>query len=401
MTLDRRQFLRGTIAGAAALTLGSSAWRTVLAGPVAEVGAGPYGPLGAPDPATGLRLPAGFSGRIIARSDQPVPGTGYLWHHAPDGGAVFATPDGGWIYTSNSEVPSASGGGASAIRFGPDGQVVDAYRVLAGTSINCAGGAVDGKWYSCEEHDAGLVWECDPTKPGPGIPHPELGTFAHEAVAKDNAGFLYLTEDESDGRFYRYDPRTRVLAAAKWDPGTGKVEWLPIPRPNIAPGTTFTRHQVPESTVFRGGEGCWYDPHKSSGGVVYITTKGDNRVWAYKPKQQSLEIIYDDDWFTDPPLRGVDNVTVHPQKGHVLVAEDGDNRHLNICILAGGQVAPLLEIVGHDGSEITGPAFSPDGSRLYFSSQRGPSDFSRPLEESSRQSNFARPGVTYEVTGPF
>jgi hypothetical protein len=35
-------------------------------------------------------------------------------------------------------------------------------------------------------------------------------------------------------------------------------------------------------------------------------------------------------------------------------------------------------------SEITGPTFSPEGSRLYFSSQRG----------------FVL-GITYEVTGPF
>ena len=32
---------------------------------------------------------------------------------------------------------------------------------------------------------------------------------------------------------------------------------------------------------------------------------------------------------------------------------------------------PLVRIDGHWLSEITGPAFSPDGSRLYFSSQRG------------------------------
>lgn len=398
--MDRRQFLKTSIAGAAGIALSSSVWRTLLAEPVTAVGTGPYGPLLPPD-ANGLRLPAGFTSRVIARSEQVVPGTAYVWHHAPDGGAVFPTADGGWVYTSNSEVPSATGGGASAVKFGPDGTVVDAYRVLGGTSLNCAGGPVDGKWYSCEEHDAGLVWECDPLAPGPGIPHPELGTFAHEAVAKDVYGYLYLTEDESDGRFYRYDPKAGVLAAAKVGPD-GKVEWLPIPRPNIVPGTTFTRHQVPETTVFRGGEGCWYDPKRAAGGVVYITTKGDNRVWAYKPKQQTIEVIYDDDWFGDAaPLRGVDNVTVHPRNGHVLVAEDGDNRHLNICILAGDQVAPLVELVGHEGSEITGPAFTPDGTRLYFSSQRGPADFSRPLETGSGESNPARPGVTFEVTGPF
>jgi secreted PhoX family phosphatase len=47
-----------------------------------------------------------------------------------------------------------------------------------------------------------------------------------------------------------------------------------------------------------------------------------------------------------------------------------------------------LQIVGQDNSEITGPAFSPDGTRLYFSSQRG-------------TSGSVLDGITYEITGPF
>ncbi len=30
-------------------------------------------------------------------------------------------------------------------------------------------------------------------------------------------------------------------------------------------------------------------------------------------------------------------------------------------------IAPFLRVDGRSGSEITGPAFSPDGTRLYFS----------------------------------
>ena len=36
-----------------------------------------------------------------------------------------------------------------------------------------------------------------------------------------------------------------------------------------------------------------------------------------------------------------------------------------------GDTAPLLQVTGHDGSEITGPALDPRRRTLHFSSQRG------------------------------
>ena len=73
------------------------------------------GPLLDPDE-NGLRLPAGFSSRVIARSGTAVEGSSYVWHNAPDGGGVFTTGDGGWIYVSNSET-FAEVGGRSSARF--------------------------------------------------------------------------------------------------------------------------------------------------------------------------------------------------------------------------------------------------------------------------------------------
>jgi secreted PhoX family phosphatase len=86
------------------------------------------------------------------------------------------------------------------------------------------------------------------------------------------------------------------------------------------------------------------------------------------------------------PLTGVDNIT-GAGSGDLYVAEDGGNMEINV-ITPAGVVAPFLRILNQSSSEITGPAFSPDGRRLYFSSQRG---------TTGRSSG----GITYEVTGPF
>jgi uncharacterized protein len=384
--LQRRKLLRYSAMGLGAFLAHNLLVLTPSRAAMSDLAS--VGPLQAPD-INGVRLPKGFTSRIVANSGQNL--FDYTWHAAPDGGATFATEESGWIYVSNSEMKN-NAGGVGALRFDQHGRLIDAYSILSNTTLNCAGGPTPWQtWLSCEETDRGYVWECDPLGQKPAQIRKVLGRFRHEAVAVDTIHKqLYLTEDEPDGRLYRYTPNS-LNAAGHPDLEDGFLEvaeilgnrqktlrWHRLPDPSATP--LATRKQVKQSSRFNGGEGIWY--HQ---GIIYFTTKGDDRVWAYDTHNNHLDIIYDAARYASPMLTGVDNIIVNTM-GELLVAED--NGDMQIVILSGGTIKPLLQLVGHDRSEITGPAFSPDGSRLYFSSQRG---------KTGRHEN----GVTFEIMGPF
>ena len=104
----------------------------------------------------------GFKSRIFAESGKAPWGSSYIWHRAPDAGAVYSKSDGGWIYVRNSQL-SDGNGGVGALVFASDGRVINAYSILKNTSRNCTGGVTPwNTWLSCEESEDGQVWECDP-----------------------------------------------------------------------------------------------------------------------------------------------------------------------------------------------------------------------------------------------
>lgn len=425
MSLRRRDFLKASLTVAGAAALRTAMWERLFAAPVTP-GPSPYGPL-QPKNHNGLMLPAGFSSRVVARSGFPVGNpltvSPYIWPIFPDGAHCFPTSGGGWIQVVNSETPSTDSpipdepqrlGGASAIRYDSFGRIVDAYSVLHHTRTNCAGGATPwGTWLSCEEFDdsirggstasAGKVWECSPLKGVKAIRRDALGAFKHEAAAVDPAtSYVYMTEDVPDGRFYRFRPTTftggpadlasGTLEAAKLTGPAGgpwSVTWLTIPDPSAASGSTRT--QAPATTPFDGGEGCFFDS-----GIVYFTTKGDDRVWRHHVAGNTIDILYDASDPANQPnpiLTGVDNIKVSAS-GDIFVAEDGGN--MEICMITpDNKICRFLRAVGIQHgfdsdspiptrSEITGLAFSPNGKRLYFNSQRA----------------YAL-GLSYEVKGPF
>ena len=423
--LSRRELLQSSFVGMGLLGIGSGLTACGGSGGSRD-GSGGSGGTGrlsfpalstTPD-ANGLLVPQGFSSRVIAQARQPVGSTSFRWHTDPDGSAVFAAPDGGWVYVSNREFLP---GGVDAIRFNSKGEIVDAYNILPGlqTRLNCGGGVTPwGSWMSAEEYDLGVIWECDPfdTSGRNTTRWRGLGTFYHEAVAVDaGTHIFYLTEDRPDGRFYRFVPDTanvggrpsetgtlqalRVLGSedinADGAQGPWSIDWLDIPNPNpvgvlqggILLGQTPTRHQVAETTAFNGGEGIWFQ-----NGVIYFTTKGDTRVYALDIARQTLEVLYDDAFHQpNPVLDSVDNLVMTPGGDLIVVEDKSEANQQAVAIKADGSIAAMVQLVGHEGSEVTGPAFSPDGRFFYFSSQRGPGN----------GNGTGTAGITYAIEGPW
>jgi uncharacterized protein len=454
--ISRRSLLRSVFLGLGAASLPTwvvkAAHAQQMGGTELDI---PFGPLGAQDFGElvaqvveddlvsvnhQLFAPEGFGVRVVMRAGiNPVTKTaeGTMGHNKPDGGAVYGLPDGGWVYTSNSE---ATPGGVSALRFGAAGELVDYYRICSGTRNNCAGGKTPWEtWITCEEVTGGFAYECDPV----GSPETQrrldaLGARnSREAVAIDPIHHVcYQTLDTSSGKFVRFvsspeDLEVLPNGVTRMRMQLGESQRLRIAEfndlpafdnvvvPNNATGSQQLRPARPiewvadtgtNGTNFNGAEGLWYyeipEPLRTiptagtvpTRGVIFFASKGDNRLWAIDIDNELIELLYDihnSQAFDNlrnmdgapSNFNQVDNVVVSPG-GDVLVAEDGTA--MRLAIMFNNLPAKLLLQITRGGSEICGPAFTPDGSRLYFASQSGPSG----------AAGTGSSGVIYEMTIP-
>jgi secreted PhoX family phosphatase len=455
-TISRRDMLRAGALGGLGIAVAGSI--DAIAAPeamaLARRSAG-YGAL-VPDPAGVLSLPPGFSYKVIAKAGETLLESGEPSPSDPDGAAVFESHD-NWTLVQNHEigggetfgVPVLGGltfdpgarGGTTTIVLDKRGNRISEYVSLAGTHNNCAGGRTPwNTWLTCEEteqrkggqflEDHGWTFEVDAfdrTANQNPVPLKFLGRYAHEAVAVDPNGTIYLTEDASapHGLYYRWTPppgfrpgkgALRSLALSEGGETAGrlqamrctkgnrkiadlseatqvgttyKVTWVDVP--DRLATTTSVRQQFAagEVTGSRKLEGAYW----ADGGAYFVASfarasdgsknEHDGQVWFYNPDNETvtLKSIFgvNPDPDADTDYDGPDNIALDPNGGLIL-AEDGEGiQHLVGVTTAGQSYALARNDVS--GSEFAGPTFTEDGEILFACIQGD--------------------GYTFAITGPW
>lgn len=446
---------RGLVLSATALAfsgLGARAAWAAEGGDVVDQVRG-YGPLKR-DPAGILDLPEGFTYRVLSSAGE-IMDDGFITPDHFDGMGCLTLPDGRLALMRNHELdPDESRLGPSggrpelearlldlpAFDRRPDGRVlpggVTALWVdpatgrrerqalaLAGTVLNCAGGATPwGAWLTCEETlvsaprtgaSHGWIFEVPASAPGPVSPVPltAMGRFRHEAAAVDpESGTVYLTEDRDDGLLYRFMPKSpgrlveggRLQALAfeaggadsrNWrraDMAVGEVRavrWIDLDEVESPKDDLRQRGHAAGGVLFARGEGVHLAPRPDGGCDVFFacTSGGERRMGQIfrltaQPGARADQLQLFLESRDARVMDYADNVTIAPW-GHLVVCEDRiglSPNHLKVVTPA-GQVCALARL--RMRTELAGACFSPDGRFLFV--------------------NAYSPGRTFAIEGPW
>lgn len=436
----RRQILH-------ALILAAAAPRTFARQPTAPG----FGPLH-PDPSGILDLPEGFSYSIVSRAGDPMD-DGLLVPPRADGMATFDAGNGQVALVRNHENhPSRPGGfgpnlerlteidpavvydygkgrtpgtgGTTTVIYDPvTDEVHRQYLSLAGTEVNCAGGATPwGTWLSCEEcfedpgtrptrgrdvfreQRHGYVFEVPWRSDGPVKPKPlrAMGRFEHEAAAVNpSSGIVYMTEDKHESLVYRYIPDIPGDLAAggrlqamtikglpsadtrNWDVAASvprntwfDVEWLDLDNPDPDENDLRLRGHALGAARFARGEGLAYADGSlfmtatiggpaRLGQVFEIELSPDDGTPAEARQPARIRLLAESS--TDSILANADNLTMGPW-GDLVICED-TIAHCGLVGLTTDGIEYRIADNPYSTSELAGVCFSPDGRTLFVNIQ--------------------------------
>ncbi len=453
--ISRRHFMQGLVVAAASPTV-STACRANEFGTV---------PL-RPDPQRIIDLPDGFSYTVVSRAGDTM-SDGLKVPAAHDGMAAFAGEDGRVVLVCNHEMHSGftehsafgttfseqpesvkarvydlgggvtpGAGGTTTTIYNPATQQTERQHLsLAGTEINCSGGATPwGSWLSCEEtfkspgtafssgrkiirdEAHGYVFEVPASETGLAEPIAlkAMGRFEHEAAGVHEAsGIVYLTEDRHHGLFYRFIPETpgvlrdggRLQALAidgkpsqrthnwsyKRDMDVGDAlatRWVDLEGVDSNVNDLRLRGATAGAATFARGEGiCVADDV-----LVFACTNGGphrlGQVFEYRPSPMEgqgneqdepgqLSLIAEAS--PDSLLRNADNLTMAPW-GDLILAEDTWDHCGLVGMRPDGKQYAIADNA-YSNSELSGVCFSPNGETLFV--------------------NIQYPGLTLAITGPW
>ncbi len=481
--VDRRSFLRGAMTAAGAVAGVPALQGLEILGATGRVsaarGRGGYGPLvPTPDLRDGVErisLPEGFQYRTFSPAGA-VMSDGNRVPLAHDGMGVFNMPDGRFRLVRNHEDRNGGGrgtttlnanlsydmrggGGTTTLVVNPFTRELESHFIsLSGTTVNCAGGITPwDSWVTCEETNAGPTSAATP----PSLPWlkqhgycfdvpaaangqvaaepvPEMGRFAHEALAVDpRTSIVYETEDNSgNSGFYRFLPNTpgvlvnggqlQMLAIEdrfQYDARTGQtvgvsldVTWVDIDNPNPA-GTSstavFNQGRALGGVRFARLEGCWF----GNGAVYFADTSGGDagagQVWEFRPHGDggTLTLIFESP--NASVLDAPDNLAVSPQNA-LLLCEDGGGEQYLRGVTLDGEIFDFARNLQTD-SEWAGATFAeadpswnargirgnnpPLGGRwdrvTLFVNRQGSTDGPTPPAQAINQ------GMTFAIWGPW
>lgn len=405
-----------------------------------------------PDADEILDLPAGFDYAIVSRQGEEMD-DGLLVPARADGMAAFRNADGNVTLICNHENhPSGGGafgddnerlalfdsdklydrgngitpgtGGTTTIVYDPrTRQTLHRHLSLAGTEINCAGGATPwGSWLSCEEcfenpgvrsewrttivrqRRHGYIFEVPAAARTAADPLPlrDMGRFKHEAAAVDPAtGVVYLTEDQHESLLYRFIPavpgelhrggRLQALAIVdrpsfdtrNWDAPDlqssvwHEAQWLDLENTDPDEDDLRLRGFVKGAAAFARGEGLCY----ADGSLFMAATIGGperlGQIFEYRVRSQKLRLL--SEATADGILHNADNMTMSPW-GDLVICEDTATNSGLVGMTASGRQYPIANNP-YSTSELAGVCFSPDGRVLFV--------------------NIQHRGLTLAITGPW